>query len=198
MRAFAPGLLLAALIAILAPAAAGADDAWKTITLDGRSDFTIEIPAGVEPEAKRPKDQIMALFASAGDDDLFCAIERNRYTRAQPRAAFLKGLKTSSREIFCRPAADETASHLETLDSRETTAGAAPAALCATAYTRSGDKRPGIVLSALLIAAPDAAYVLSCEVSGPDQDEVEISWSTQWKDDISHMQNSLRLPASAK
>jgi hypothetical protein len=60
---------------------ADAQFTWKTVPIGGRSDFSIDMPAKVNPETKLGDGQLFGFFATADNDDIFCLLSLNAYTR---------------------------------------------------------------------------------------------------------------------
>src|SRR5262245_48723657 len=95
-------LLLWAVCAVVASPAVAADPAWKTLRIEDRADFTIDIPAKVTEESTNPaKGDYMAFFATSADSDMACFLIGIPYPEDKPQASFAEGLADGRGSIFC-------------------------------------------------------------------------------------------------
>lgn len=120
-------------------AAAFAAEEWKTITLGGNADFTIEVPAKatLEPPSKN-SDEFMFLQAQAGENGLlWCLARRFDYPKGGTQATYAKALATPRREVFC---SHDNAKDAEVLTSGSFDHNGLQASTCAASYTDPKDK----------------------------------------------------------
>ena len=92
--------IVAALFLAAGCAGADAQFTWKNVQIGGRSDFSIDMPAKVDPETKLDSDQMFAFFATSGDDDIFCMLNLNRYTADMTREKVVAGVGSDRRDTF--------------------------------------------------------------------------------------------------
>lgn len=190
---------IAALACTLASTAALlAAEEWKTITLGGDPDFTIEVPAAakLEPQSK-DSDEFMFLQAQAGRNGfLWCLARRFDYPKGGSQSVYAKTLATPRREVFC---SHDGVKDAEVLTSVSFDHNGLQAATCAASYTDAKDKkRPGHVQSQMIIAAPSGMYQLTCTVEDEDVEGAQMAWEYFWHDYIARMQKSFHLPAKAR
>lgn len=184
---------VAAVAVLLLAGSARAEEAWKVVTIAGRPDFTIEMPAAVDPAGDLPQDTLFAFAAAAGDEHLVCSLHQQSYSDDMPRNELVDALGGDERTTFCTPS-DPAATNAKTLESAKAVRSE-PAGICAASYAKARDQLPGRIKSALAIAANDAIYVFDCSLGGANQESVEESWTLRWRDAVHHMQTSLKLPA---
>jgi hypothetical protein len=175
---------------------ASAED-WHNIQTAGDPAVSIDIPAAVNQvkDVDPAKGELMAFFAenAEGDEDLECFLNRGPYSEKMNRAAWEAALQTSNNSLLCETSGD-TISNYQLDTSGPATSNGYGAATCDAAYTDSRQKMKGIVTSVLTVAAPDAIYSLTCNVNTSDRDEAIAAWMADWKDTVSHIQQSLHLP----
>ena len=186
---------LAALACTLASTAALlAAEQWKTITLGGNPDFTIEVPAAakLEPPGKDP-DEFMFLQAQAGENGmLWCVAGRYDYPKGKTQDTYAKALASPRRAVFCE---HDGAKDWQLLTSESLSHNGLQAATCASAFTDPKDKkRPGHVETQMIIAAPAGMYQLTCTVENESLEDAGMSWEYFWRDYIARMQKSFHLP----
>jgi hypothetical protein len=181
----------------IAAATATADETWKTITIAGKPDFTIDIPTGVEPETGLPKDVLMAFFGLSGDDHLFCELLQQKYSKTLPRAKMIDGLATPARAVYCGES-DKSLTGFQLLASESTSSNNFPAAKCASSYTKASEDHPGVAQATLLVVAPKELYILTCTVNDDDETSATIAYAGAWGDEVNHIRDSLHLPKTAK
>jgi hypothetical protein len=187
--------IAALLVPIVVPIALAAEE-WKTITLGGNPDFTIEVPtvATLEPQGK-DSDEFMFLQVQTGENEMFwCLARRFDYPKGRTLDAYTKALATTRRAVFCN---HEGAKDWELLTSESFIHNGLQAATCASVYTDPKDeKRPGHVKSQMLIAAPTGMYQLTCTVEDESLFYAGLSWKHLWRDYIARMQKSFHLPGN--
>jgi hypothetical protein len=172
--------------------------AWQTIHAAGDPRITLDIPAGVDQETSidAKKGQLMAFFATAGDEDLDCFLLRSPYAKKFPQKRFSAALHKSM-SGYCSESGANISGWTSLLTEPVTSSGI-DAVACASVYTNSKEKKPGMVDSVLAVPAPKAIYTLICHISATDQDSAQASWMVNWHDDIGHLQSSLVLPDAEK
>jgi len=176
-------------------AAAHADDEWKTVTLDGKPDFTVSIPAVVSDYAGHGDPDIVLSFSVVADGHgaLLCMASSNAYPKEAPQESFAAALATERREHFCK----ENGGTIGNVDIGGSTSfmhNGAQAAECTASYTDSANKLPGRVESKMVIAAPAKVYFLSCTTEDEDQETAEYEWATLWEATVRHIQKSFHQP----
>lgn len=173
-----------------------AQEGWKTVTLNGDPDFTISIPSVVDDYnsgASDPND-LMFFSVSAGlSGDLWCNVVTVDYIEGMTQTAMASALASSLRETLCRQNA-ASVSDLSILESDAFNQNGQAAAVCTASYTDSADALPGKVQSQMVVAAPSAAYYLTCTVEDEDQFAAEDDWLFFWGEKVRHIQDSFRLP----
>jgi hypothetical protein len=185
---------------LVSTAALLAADEWKTITLDGNPDFTIEVPtvATLEPPSKDP-DEFMFLRAQTGkgEDELFwCRVRRIDYPKGTTQDNYAKAFASPHRAKLCN---HDGAKDWELLTSESFIHNGLQAATCASIYTDPKDKkRPGQVKTKMMVAAPAGMYVLTCTVEDESLVDAGMFWKLLWRDYIAHMQKSFHLPANPR
>jgi hypothetical protein len=185
---------------LVTTAALLAAEEWKTITLGGNPDFTIEVPtvATLEPQGKDP-DDFMFLQAQTGegeDELLWCRVRRFDYSKGRTQATIAKAFATPHRAVLCN---HEGAKDWELLTSESFIHNGLQAATCASIYTDPKDKkRPGQVKTKMIIAAPAGMYQLTCTVENESLVGAGFNWKHLWSDYILRMQKSFHLPASPR
>ena len=175
-----------------------ADSDWQNVTLDNNPRFTIDVPSVVGkdylPTEKSAKGDLMFfVLTSEGSGDMYCLLSRNGYSKKIIRKDTIARLASSVRTALC--GADDTS---QTIESLSLTSNGYPAGTCTVAHTISGADKPGAVTSVLAIAASHAFYMLTCQVSGEDQDAAHDYWEQQWADMAIHVRDSLHLPDNAR
>lgn len=82
---------------VFAPATSMGQVTWQTIHAAGDPRITLDIPAGVDQETSidAKKGQLMAFFATAGDEDLDCFLLRSPYSKKVPQKRFSVALHKS-------------------------------------------------------------------------------------------------------
>ena len=181
---------------LISTAALLAAEEWKTITLGGNPDFTIEVPtvATLEPPGKDP-DDFMFLQAQTGkgeDELLWCRARRFDFPRGGTQDTYAKALASPRRAVLCN---HDGAKDWELLTSESLIHNGLQAATCASIYTDPKDKkRPGHVKTKMLIAAPAGIYQLICTVEDESFFYAGLKWKLLWRDYIARMQKSFHLP----
>jgi hypothetical protein len=190
VAAAAVGFVLACDMAVTA------EEEWKTVPLNGDPDFTISIPSVVDnynPASGGPND-LMFFSVSAGlSGDMWCSVLAADYTERMTQAAMASALASSLRETLCRQDA-ASVSDLSILESDAFNQNGQAAAVCTASYTDSAGALPGRVRSQMVVAAPSAAYYLTCTVEDEDQFAAEGDWVVFWGERVRHIQDSFRLP----
>jgi hypothetical protein len=172
-------------------------DDWRTVDLG--SGVSIDVPKAVG-DNYRPtdkKDTGLMLFRVNVKDagELYCGLDRLAYDRpplGMNRNRALDFLTNAAKGVFCqgvgvnvRPAIVEAARNGQSY----------PGSRCAASYYQThGDTADGEVVQARAVVAPDAVYVLTCTVTDKDQARAETSWDTIWRERITHVEDSLKLP----
>lgn len=178
-----------------------ADVAWQTVQVAGDPAITIDLPFGIHQmkDVDPNKGELMAFFAvnSEGDEDLECFLNRNPYPEKTDQKTWSAVLATSRRSLLCETSG-ASISDYELDTSHPATSNGYSAATCDGAYTDSSRKLKGIVISVLMVAAPNAFYTLTCNAGAKDRDEAIAGWLAEWEDPVAHMQQSLHLPAGEK
>ena len=183
-------LLLAA-----AGVAAGAEDAWKTITLGGEAGFTVSIPSAAENKvsAKNPDDLLFIAVEARLHGSLTCIAQRSNYPKETTREAFGAALGTTRREAFCQN--DRAAAGTLSIgDAHSFERDGSQGAVCTASFTDKTAKDAGRVESNMVIAAVNGIYTLTCTVEDEDQDIAEYEWSSFWGEKVRHIQESFHLP----
>ena len=119
------------------------------------------------------------------------------YPAGATQKSFSERLAQNKGETFCeddRPGV----SNGEILSLRSTTSNGLAAAACVSGYTRADQDAPGFVSTALVVAASKRAFVLACQIQDTDQESAELGWESDWKDIVTHIQDSLKLPDALK
>ena len=187
-----------AIAAVLAAPVANAET-WKTIHVGGKSDFTLDIPAAVDPRGpdKNDKSTLAGYTAGVDNDNIDCALRRNKYSRQMKRAQFIATIASGRRNVLCSSENTDITNYHQ-LDSASTTSNGYPASTCAASFTMTGAKGTfGHIVATLDVAAPDAYYDVFCYISSDNQDDAETHWAMYWQDDVAHIQASLHLPRKA-
>lgn len=181
---------------VLAFGAAVTADEWKTVTLNGDPDFTISIPSVVDnynPASGNPNDLMFFAVSGGLSGDMWCSVLTTDYTERMTQAAMAAALASSLRETLCRQDAGSV-SDLSILESDAFNQNGHTAAVCTASYTDSASPLPGKVRSQMAVAAPGAAYYLTCTVEDEDQFTAEGDWVVFWGEKVRHIQDSFRLP----
>lgn len=185
---------------VLAVAASTAETPWQTVRAAGDATITIDIPAAVKQETKLdPKSgtlmEFHSLSATTGEG-FQCLLVRGRYSKKMTRKDWTARLSGSKTGVLCENVEKfKSVSGFSPMASQPTTSNGFSAATCAASFTKSDEKRPGIVTSVMAVAAPKALYTLTCILSDVDQKTAVGSWGSH-SQDVTHMQASLRLPDS--
>ncbi len=176
--------------------AAGAADAWKTITLRGEEGFTVSIPSAAQNEinTKRPDDLLFISVDAAMQGSLTCIAQRHDYPKGATRETFAAALKTDRREAFCGTEQAAEGS-LSIGGSNSFERDGSQGAVCTASYTdKSAKTSPGRVDSNMVLAAPSGIYSMTCTVEDEDQEVAEYGWASFWGDKVKHIQDSFHLP----
>lgn len=183
-------LLLAA-----AGVAAGAEDAWKTITLRGEAGFTISIPSAADNKVdeKKPDDLLFIAVEARLHGALTCIAQRADYPKGLTREAFGAALATARREAFCDNGR-AAAGTLSIAGSHSFERDGSQGAVCTASFTDESEKLPGRVESSMAVAAASGIYTLTCTVEDEDQEIAEYEWASLWGEKVRHIQESFHLP----
>jgi hypothetical protein len=180
----------AALLVSCAMAATGSG--WKTVTVGGG--VSVDVPTAVgkayQPEAdnKNGLAHISTMLDKSTRMD--CDLDHGPYTSNMTQDGVADKI-TSSPGILCQPIAGATG--FKTLDSHATTSNGLKAGSCTSASTLK-EKLPGWVISAMIVAAPDGYYTLTCGFGTTTQAMAEAKWKTAWSARVAHIRGSLHLP----
>lgn len=200
MRRISISVAIALSICVFAPTAGIGQITWQTIHAAGDPKITIDIPADVHQETSvdPKKGQVMAFFASESDNrDLMCFLFRFPYASKKMTAKRYASAMLQSIPTICSESGP-TISRLTSMHTEATTSNGYPAASCASGYTKSDEKKPGMVETVMTFPTRKMVYNFTCKSSAEDQDNAEASWVALWHDAIAHMQSSLVLPDSEK
>jgi hypothetical protein len=184
-----------AVAACLPAISAAADQDWKAIVLEGKPDFTVDLPAGIHNDERRPAGMPMVTAFGLGDDMLFCTVDKHEYSKEIARSKVIAMLAALKGANFCEDS-DKDVSGYEAITSQETTSNGLPAAACASAYTKTSEKYPGIVHATVTVAAKHAIFLVTCLVQADNQADAESDWKSDQGDAARHVLKSLHLPAS--
>ena len=185
--------IVAALLLAAGCVGADAQVTWKTVPIGGRSDFSIDMPAKVDPETKLDPGELFVFFASSDDDDVICMLSLNAYTADVTREKAIAGVGSDRRDTFC--SGDDGAKDFDMLESKAAVNSGYPAGICASISTNPSGKKPAQIATAMVVAAPAGVYDLQCHISADDQDDLDFDWADTLGDFAHHMQDSLKLPA---
>ncbi len=178
--------------------AAGAEEAsWQTVRAAGDPRITIDIPARAaqRPAANLKKGEDMDFVAEyAGNIGITCRLNHNEYDPRLPQKQFA-ALIGSVVSRFCTATG---VIDFHVLYSKPAVSNGYSAGVCASTFTDSSVKKPGIVKAVLVVSAPRAAYFLECNVFGAARKAAELAWAVDLKQFIGHVQSSLHLPSTAK
>jgi len=179
--------------------ASGAVEAsWQTVRAAGDPRITIDIPARVaqRPAADLKKDEDMEFAAdySGTKTGVICNLTHNAYDPRMPQKQFA-ALIGSVVSRFCT-ASD--VSDFRALSSKPAVSSGYPAGICASTFTNSSVKKPGIVKAVLVVSAPSAAYFLECNVFSAARQASELAWGLELEQFVGHVQSSLHLPSEAR
>jgi hypothetical protein len=175
--------------------AADAQFTWKNVPIGGRSDFSIDMPAKVDPETKLDAGELFVFFASTEDDDIICMLSLNTYTAEVTQALAIAGVGSDKRNVFCS-SDDKAAKDFDTLESKAAVNSGYPAGVCASIFTNSSGKKPAEIATAMVVAAPAGLYDLQCHITAEDEDDLEVDWVSDFEDFAHHIEDSLKLPAN--
>jgi hypothetical protein len=184
--------IVAALFLAAGCVGADAQFTWKNVPIGGRSDFSIDMPAKVDPETKLG-DALFVFFAATDDDDILCMLSLNPYTADVTEALAIAGVGSEKRNVFCSPD-DKDAKDFDTLESKAAVNSGYPSGICASIFTNASGKKPAEISTAMVVAAPAGLYDLQCHINAEDQDDLEVDWATDFEDFAHHIQDSLKLP----
>jgi hypothetical protein len=196
MRAVVGG---AAVMALVAGAALAQDIPWKTVALDGG--FSIDVPAMVgehyKPDAAA-KDVLMSFLVSAGaPGTLSCQLRRQPYTAEFTRETLASGLKLGRAGAFCKN--DGATIHDWQLGSSDAaTTDGVQAGTCLSAYNDTSAQAQGHVVTMKVVAGKQNIYQLLCISEFDDKDGAVTAYAMHWSPLVTHLQESLHLPAEEK
>jgi len=176
-------------------AAAQAADEWKTVTLDGKPDFTVSIPAAVGEYRVHGDPSTFFFFSVVAKDHgvMTCTASSLPYTKETTQESLAAALATERREHICKKNGGSIGD-VEIGGSTSFVHDGAQAAECTASFTDSAKELSGGVESKMIIAAPDKTYFLSCTTEEEDQEIAEYDWATMWEEKVRHIQKSFRLP----
>jgi hypothetical protein len=169
-----------------------ADSQWQTVTVGG---FTMDVPAVIGGDYS---DNGMMYFSETDGDsaDMTCFLIKKQYTRALSRETVVNALADGG-QTLCNNN-DSTVSNWELRDAKPVTVDGQPAATCSAAYNDSSKKHPGQVVANMTIAGAANLYQLECITGNTEKQVANYAYIMDWEGDVTHIQNSLRLPASEK
>jgi hypothetical protein len=173
-------------------------DDWRTVNLG--SGVSVDVPRAVG-DAYRPTDKtdhaLMLFRADVKDGGgIYCSLDKLLYNRpplGMNRQRAIDYLTNAAKDVFCRDAGIN--GRPKVIEEAESSQGYPGSRCVASFYQVQGDKADGDVIQARVVVAPDAVYALSCIVHDQDQARAETDWDTIWRARITHMEDSLKLPA---
>lgn len=197
MRSMPKSLVLLAALGCVVALPVAAQVRWKTLSLAGRSDFTVDIPAVSTRLPASSDDELMNFYVTneaQGGDKLECILMRRRYASEATHRALLDTF-AAGKSTFCD--AQGAAGDWSLLESKTLKSNGLPAARCRSSYT--DEKSHGVVQSMLVVAGSRSAYFMQCLfVNDTDKASAEHHYDQVGKQIVTRVQTSLHLPPSAK
>ncbi len=175
-------------------------DSWHAVDLGLGVSLDVPTAVGDSYRPTNKEDAGMALFRVAVTDagEMTCGLDRLNYNvkpLAMARTRAIDFFSTANIGIFCHGVGTGVReNHAEATRSAQ----GYPGSRCVASYSdRQGDQAEGDVISARVVVAPDALYVLTCTIKDLDQGRAETDWEGIWRPRITRLEDSLKLPAGA-